>query len=114
QVEGDPAHIETFLEGLTLEAATAPWADTNHVVVCSSDSAARQPVENLERSSDPVGLAEELQRASAANVEALAGRTTTLVARVEASWSDSWAATIAVVPAATTHPEALEQLRRAA
>src|SRR5439155_11928351 len=39
---------------------------------------------------------------------------TTLAARVEASWSDSWAATIVVVPAATAHPEALDQLRRAA
>ena len=113
-VDGDPDRCAAFLAGAALELATAPWADTTRVLITGPLPAELDSLESVERILDPIGLADELQQSATATQDQLGDRPSTLAARVEATWSDSWQPTIVVTPAHGANPEALDRFARTA
>jgi hypothetical protein len=113
-LDGDAKRCAAFLSGLVLEAAIAPWADTNKVIYAGSESDELTYVENVERTTDLQKTAEEAQQFATSTENDLGVRPSTLAARVEAAWADAWEATIVAVPAEGANPEALDRLLQAA
>ena len=113
-VDGDPDRCSAFLAGASLELATAPWSDASRVLITGQLPAELDALEAVEPILDPVGTAVELQHSAADTQAQLGDRPSTLAARVEASWSDSWQPTIVVVPAQGANPEALDRIARTA